>query len=483
MSQDLGIGLSHRSLAMSEETLKIVRNFPANFSWGAATSSYQIEGATDQDGRGVSIWDTFAQGPGNVVNNEDGAIACDHYNRYGEDVALLRDLGMQTYRFSFAWPRMFPNGDTRREQRGFDFYDRLIESLLEAGIEPLATLYHWDLPQALQDKGGWASRDIIAEFTDYTEAVVSRYGDRIKNWVTLNEPWVFTWLGHMNGIHAPGIKDLSQAIAVSHHTALAHAEATRTIQSLYSDARTGLALNMTNYRVDDPNNSELMDLKALMDAHINRWWLDASVHGTYPQNLVDSYGEWLSNVVLDGDMNKLKVHNDFVGVNFYSDSFITTPKASDGPMYEGGLFPFPQRAGGETPEPRTDMGWPITPQGLGDLVLRISRDWPQIASIAITENGAAFPEGPNADGQVHDQRRIDYIFEHLKSLGAAIAEGAPVTSYYSWSFLDNYEWAEGYAKRFGMVYVDFDTQQRIPKDSAYAYSSLISAHEEYWSAS
>ena len=340
MSQDLGIRPSQQHPYVSEAISEMVRNFPQNFAWGAATASYQIEGASKVDGRGTCIWDTFAAIPGNVVNQEDGEVACDHYNRYREDVGLMRDLGLKTYRFSFAWPRMFPTGDSNREQRGFDFYDRLIDSLLEAGIEPLGTLYHWDLPQSIQDRGGWASRDIITQFTDYTHDVVSAFGDRVKSWVTLNEPWVFTWLGHMNGIHAPGIKDLSQAIAISHHTALAHAEATRVIQSLFSDARTGLALNMTNYRVDDPSNPELVDLKSLMDAHINRWWLDASVKGEYPQNLVESYGEWLSKVILDGDMERLKVKNDFVGVNYYSDSFITTPKPTDKPMYEGGLFPF-----------------------------------------------------------------------------------------------------------------------------------------------
>lgn len=466
---------------VSEETLSIVRNFPPAFRWGAATASYQIEGGTDLDGRGVSIWDTFAATPGKVVNAENGSVACGHYHRFREDIAMMKDLGLQTYRFSIAWPRLFPNGDHASEPRGFDFYNRLIDALLEADIEPLATLYHWDLPQVLQDKDGWASRDIVGEFTDYTLAVVAAYGDRVKSWVTLNEPWVFTWLGYMNGVHAPGVQNLDHAIAASHHTALAHAEATRAIRSLFSDARTGFAANMTNYRVDDPNNPELVELSGLMDAHINRWWLDAAFNGTYPQNLVDLYGDKLQRVVLDGDMDKLQVNNEFLGINYYSDSFITTPKDSDRPMHEGGLFPFPQRAGGETPEPRTDMGWPITPHGLGDLALRISRDWPQIPSISVTENGAAFPDGPDENGQVDDVRRVDYLEKHLKALGSAIAEGAPVHSYYTWSLMDNYEWAEGYAKRFGIVHVDFDTLVRTPKRSAYTYSSLISAHGDYWS--
>lgn len=448
--------------------------FPADFKWGVATASYQIEGGTHLDGRGPSVWDTFAAIPGNVVNQEDGSVACDHYHRYADDFKLMRDLGIQTYRFSLAWPRMFPTGDSVREQRGFDFYNRLIDSMLEHGLEPMATAYHWDLPQALQDKGGWANRDTAFRLADYAASLVDAFGDRVTNWLTLNEPWCFSWLGYANGVHAPGVKDIDQAIAAAHHTSLAHGLASRSMKSVRGDIRTGLALNMTNYRIEDPNDPELAELGGLLDSHINRWWLDAAFHGKYPQNLVDLYGDRLQRHIHDGDMAIVKVPTDVIGVNYYSDSFVGLPRPEDKPMIDGGLFPFPQRSNGTAPAPYTDMGWPITPEGLHDLPLRIKRDWPEIQELAITENGAAFPEGPNEDGEVVDTRRVDYLTSHLEALGRAVAEGAPVKAYYAWSFMDNYEWAEGYAKRFGIVHVDFDTQVRTVKDSAKAYASIIS---------
>ena len=455
----------------------MMENFPANFRWGVATSSYQIEGAAHEDGRGTSIWDTFAATPGKVINGENGDVACDHYHRFPEDIAVMKSMGIQSYRFSMAWPRMFPNGDHRREQRGFDFYNRLIDGLLEAGIEPLATLYHWDMPQALQDEGGWANRNTVHAFADYAASAAVAFGDRVTDWITLNEPWCVTWLGYMSGVHAPGVQDLDSAIAAAHHTALAHGIATRAMRAERSNIRTGIAANMTNYRVDDPSNSELMVLQGLMDSHLNRWWIDAFSTGQYPQNLVDLYGEKLQRVMKPGDERLLKVDSEILGVNYYSDSFLGTPDPEDKPMIEGGLFPFPQRASGRTPEPRTDMGWPVTPEGLGELVLRIARDWPHIDDIRITENGAAYPEGPDADGDVADDRRVEYLKSHIDSLGRAIAEGAPVRQYFAWSLMDNYEWAEGYEKRFGLVHVDFQTQKRTVKRSGIAYNSIIAAHE------
>ena len=386
----------------------------------------------------------------------------------------MQDLGIQTYRFSLAWPRMFPTGDSVREQRGFDFYNRLIDSMLEHGLEPMATAYHWDLPQTLQDKGGWANRDTAYRLADYAAAITDAFGDRVKNWLTLNEPWCFSWLGYANGVHAPGVKDIDQAIAAAHHTSLAHGLASRSMKAVRGDIRTGMALNMTNYRIEDPNDPELAELGALLDSHINRWWLDGAFRGAYPQNLVDLYGDRLQRHIQGGDMEIVKVTTDVVGINYYSDSFVGLPRPEDKPMIEGGLFPFPQRSNGTAPAPYTDMGWPITPEGLHDLPLRIARDWPEIKELSITENGAAFPEGPNEDGEVVDTRRVEYLISHLDALGRAVAEGAPVKSYYAWSFLDNYEWAEGYAKRFGIVHVDFDTQIRTVKDSAKAYASIIS---------
>jgi beta-glucosidase len=289
--------------------------FPKDFNWGVATSSYQIEGAAFEDGRGESIWDRFCATPGKVANSEDGLTACDHYHRYPEDIQIMKQLGVSTYRFSIAWPRLFPKGDDVREQRGFDFYNRLIDDLLANGIVPMPTLYHWDLPQPLQDKGGWANRDTVAAFSKYAAAAVEAFGDRVDKWLTLNEPWCVTWLGYMNGVHAPGVKNLDHALAAAHHTALAHAEASRAMRAVRSDLKIGLALNMTNYRLDDESDASLAELGDLMDAQLNRWWIDAFLNGTYPKVLMDFHEERLSNIMQPGDLDKLKVQTDFMGVN------------------------------------------------------------------------------------------------------------------------------------------------------------------------
>ena len=449
-------------------------SFPSDFRWGVATSSYQIEGAAQLDGRGPSVWDTFARTPGKVVNGENGDIACDHYHRYLEDIAIMKDMGVDSYRFSIAWPRLFPDG-SKREQRGFDFYSRLVDGLLDAGIEPMVTLYHWDLPQTLQDKKGWANRDVVPLFTEFASETVKPLGDRVTNWLTLNEPWCFSWLGYMSGVHAPGVKDASHALAAAHHSVLAHAEASRAMRAIRSDIRTGIALNMTTYRVADPHHEESAKAAELLDAHINRWWLDAAFHGHYPKVLVDFYGDQLDALMLDGDAEKLKVQTDIVGVNYYCDSFVAPARPEDKPINDGGPHPFPQRINNSAPKPYTDMGWPITPQGLHELLVRIKRDWPEIEDIAITENGAAFDDGPGEDGVVRDARRVEYLRDHINSVRTAIEAGSPVKSYFAWSLLDNFEWAEGYAKRFGLVHVDFDTLRRTPKDSARFYSSVIDA--------
>lgn len=423
----------------------------------------------------MSIWDTFSHTPGKVVNGDTGDVACDHYHRYMEDIKIMKDLGIQSYRFSLAWPRIIPGGTGEIGKHGIDFYNRLIDALLDAGIQPTATLYHWDLPQVLQDKGGWANRDIVGWITDYATVAAEQFGDRVANWVTLNEPWCATWLGYFHGVHAPGIKDLDQAIAASHHTALAHAEITRALRAVRPEIRSGLALNMTSYRVDDEANAELIKLREYQDSNLNRWYLDASVHGKYPQNLVDFYGEKLQRVIQPGDMEKLKIDSEFLGINYYSDSFIGTP-TDEQVQKNQGTFLFPINSNGQPPAPYTDMGWPITPQGLEDLLVRIHQDWPEIEDIAITENGAAYDDGPDENGQVNDERRVDYLVNHLDAVSRAIDKGVPVKAYYYWSLLDNFEWAEGYVKRFGIVYVNFETLQRIPKLSANVYSKVIATN-------
>jgi len=450
-------------------------SFPEGFNWGSATASYQVEGAFDVGGRSASIWDTFSKTPGKVVRGDNGDVACDHYNRYEEDIKIMKDLGMQSYRFSIAWPRIMPNGTGEVSQEGINFYNRLIDALLEAGIQPTATLYHWDLPQVLQDKGGWGNRDIVQQFADYATVCAEAFGDRVANWITINEPWCVTWLGNFWGVHAPGLKDLDTAIAVAHHTALAHAEGTRAIRAVRPESRSGITLNMTNYRVSDESNTELLQLRDYWDSNINRWWMDAQLHGTYPENLVDFYGDKLAKVVLPGDMEMLKIDSEFLGVNYYSDSFLNTPTPEQIEKNEG-TFVFPINSDGTSPGPHTDMGWPITPDGLGDLLIRIHKDWPEIIDIAITENGVAYDDEPDENGVVNDQRRVDYLIAHLHSVERAIEAGSPVKSYYYWSLMDNFEWAEGYAKRFGIVHINFETLQRTPKLSAQVYSKVIQSN-------
>jgi beta-glucosidase len=453
--------------------------FPEGFVWGTATASYQVEGAFDRDGRGVSIWDTFSKTPGKVVNGDNGDIACDHYNRFEDDIALMKSLGVNAYRFSISWPRLFPNGDATREERGFAFYNRLIDALLRAGIQPVVTLYHWDLPQTLEDRGGWANRDIVAIFADYARACAEAFGDRVNNWITLNEPWCVSWLGYSNGVHAPGKKDFRLAISASHHTALAHAAATRAIKTVRPKARVGIAVNMNNINNESPEDQEVVDFVALNDANLNRWWLDAAISGTYPSFLLDTYGDLASGLIKEGDSELLKVGMDFVGINYYCDGFARSPRPEDKPAIEGGFMPFPQRVDTSAPEKYsanlTAMGWVITPEGIGRLVERVHRDWPEIPEIFITENGAAFPD-EKVDGEVTDVKRVEYLKTHLASLQNALQAGAPVKGYFAWSLLDNFEWAEGYAKRFGIVHVDYQTLERTPKLSARVYREIISAN-------
>lgn len=448
-------------------------SFPADFIWGAATSSYQIEGAAQEDGRGISIWDTFSKTPGKVAHGDTGDVANDHYHRYPQDIALMKDLGLQGYRFSFAWPRMFPLGDGVREERGFDFYDRLIDTVLEAGIEPLATLYHWDLPQALEDRGGWVHRDIVSRFADYSTAVVEHFGDRVKKFTPINEPWVVAWLGHGVGIHAPGIKDRASAFAAAHHTVLAHAASTNAMRAVRSDILTGPVLNQANYVPDDVNDPFQVHTAEVLDAVQNRFWMDAFMYGRYPEILLKEFGEELNAVIQEGDLQAATIKNDFIGINFYFDSRVGAEvKGLDQWHSISSLF---GAASDETPSgPLTDMGWPLTPEGLENLLVRWHKEHgDKLPDLYVTENGVAYGDGPDSEGRIRDLRRIDYLRTHLKAVSKAIDQGAPVKGYYQWSLMDNFEWALGYEKRFGIIYVDFDTQERIIKDSGYWYRDQI----------
>ncbi|GAA3544715.1 beta-glucosidase [Aeromicrobium flavum] len=433
-------------------------HFGSNFLWGVSTAAYQIEGAVDEDGRGRSIWDEFSHSPGRTKDGDTGDVACDHYHRYRDDVALLADLGVDAYRFSISWPRIQPDGVTV-EPRGLDFYDRLVDALLERGIEPSATLFHWDSPQALEASGGWENRDIAERFAQYAHVVGERLADRVTRWFTLNETVVFTLLGHGNGIHAPGKELGFGALQVAWHQLLAHGRAVQALRAAGA-SQVGPANNHTQVRpVDD--SDETRDAAHLFDLVYNRAFLDPILLGTWPlAGIVDP-------VAHDGDLGVIAQPIDFLGVNSYNPQYI----AAAAP---GGEVPFDQVVpdGFEL----NDFGWPIIPEGFTQMLVGLKETYGDaLPPILITENGGAFNEAPGPDGRVRDQRRIDYTAAHLAALRGAMDAGVDVRGYFHWSLMDNFEWAEGYSQRFGMTYVDYATQQRIPKDSFAWYRSLIAA--------
>ncbi len=447
--------------------------FPDNFLWGAATAAYQIEGAAQEDGRGVSIWDTFSRIPGKVINGDTGDVACDHYHRVPEDIALMKELGLKAYRFSISWPRMFPNGDGVREERGFTFYNKLIDGLIEAGITPLMTLYHWDLPQALQDKGGWANREIVQAFADYATAVSQAFGDRVKMMAPINEPWCVAWLGHGLGVHAPGITDRKQAFAAAHHTVLAHGAAARAIRAVHPDVKVGPVLNQDYFFASDPTNPDVAHAVDVLDAQANRWWMDAIFHGKYPDVLMAKFGSEITPWIKDGDMELAQTHNDFLGINHYWSTKVK-PSTGTAPMQfnTSDLFDLDVDT---TPEgPLTDMGWPITPKNFGEGLIRWKHELgDRLPDIYITENGVAYDDGIGGDGKINDTRRISYLNDYISSVGDAIQAGVPVKGYFEWSLMDNYEWSLGYGKRFGIVHMNYETLVRTIKESGRWYSRVI----------
>jgi beta-glucosidase len=432
-------------------------SFPADFVWGAATASFQIEGATHEDGRGESVWDRFCATPGKVRGGDTGEIACDFYHRYPDDIRLMKELGLDAFRFSIAWPRVLPEGRGAVNEAGLDFYDRLVDDLLANGIEPFATLFHWDSPQALEDKGGWRERSTAEAYAEYAEVVVSRLGDRVRHWITHNEPWVYAWIGHAWGLHAPGRKSEADAVAVAHHLLLSHGWVVQAIRRAAPDARVGITLNLSHiYPATDSPEDEAAAYQR--DGQDNRWFLDPIFRGSYPADLLER-NELVAPHVRDGDLEIASAPIDFLGVNNYS-RFIVAAGAS-GP--ENVANPDAQH---------TDMGWEVYPDGLHDVLVRVARDY-EPAAIYITENGAAFPDVRVHDGAVHDIERTAYLESYIAAVGRAIAAGAPVKGYFVWSLLDNFEWGFGYSKRFGIVYIDFPTLERVPKDSFYWYRDLI----------
>jgi len=431
----------------------------SEFVWGVATSSYQIEGAANEGGRGQSIWDTFCKVPGKVANFDNGDIACDHYHRYKEDLDLMKWMGVKAYRFSVAWPRVIPDGVGRVNEMGLDFYDRLIDSLLEREIAPWLTMYHWDLPEALQLRGGWNNREVVEWFGEYAEMLTSRFGDRVKNWMTLNEPLCSAWLGHLYGDMAPGIKDLQTALNVSHHLLMSHGLACQVIRSNVSEANVGIVINVTP-AVPATDSQEDSNAAQLADGFDNRWFLDPVFGRTYPADVIDTLGA--SPEIHSGDMKLIAQDLDFLGVNFYFRQTVAADQNSK---------PLPIRSVNRENVKRTAMNWEVHPQAFEEILLRISKEYSPKA-IYITENGSAWNDEV-INGEIIDDERIDYLARHLDVMRSAKNQGAPILGYFAWSFLDNFEWAYGYEKRFGLIYVDYKTQKRTPKKSAFFYRQLL----------
>jgi beta-glucosidase len=429
--------------------------FPKDFIWGAATASYQIEGAWQQDGRGESIWDRFSHTPGRVLNDDTGDIACDHYHHYREDAALLKQLHLQAYRFSIAWPRILPAGAGAVNCQGLDFYDRLVDALLAAGVTPYATLYHWDLPQVLQEQGGWGNRDIIGRFADYTAVVAKLLGDRVRNWMTINEPWVIAFMGHRSGEHAPGLRDEKLALQVSHHLLAAHGAAVDVVRANAPGAKVGIVLSLSGIESAHGTPEETAAVEQAWQADA-AWFLDPLFKGHYPPAVWERVGA-LAPETRPGDLALISRQTDFVGINYYFRNVIGVDGRVPGSEY-------------------TDMGWEVHAPGLERMLLRLKRGY-RLPPILITENGAAFPDEVSADGKVHDARRTHYLQTHLTAVAQAIAQGVDVRGYFVWSLLDNFEWAYGYSKRFGIVHVDYATLRRTLKDSAawYAQTAALNA--------
>lgn len=439
-----------------------MRRFPKDFAWGTATSSYQIEGG--RDSRGETIWDQFAKTPGKVHNQENGDIACNHYNMYKEDVALMKDLSIPSYRFSISWARIFPNGDRVVNEEGLQFYENLLDALEESGVTPIVTLYHWDLPQALQDRGGWMNRDIVDEFVYFSETIFNRFGNRVSQWITHNEPWVVTWLGYGAGEHAPGYKDIPSFLKAAHHVLLSHGEVVKRYRELNFTGEIGITLNL-NHSYPASNTPESIAAARRADGFLNRWFLDPIYKGEYPADMLTIYKGFSDfSFVKEGDMETISVPFDFLGINYYSVGY-SEEKKGDWLGVEG-------VSGGHR---RTAMGWEVYATGLKDLLVRIKDDYANPV-IYITENGAAYDDKVE-NGEVHDPERVEYLYEHLEACLDAIDAGVRLKGYYAWSFLDNFEWAFGYAKRFGIVYVDFNTQQRIPKTSAKWFKQVMETNE------
>ena len=436
-------------------------DFPSDFRWGCSTSAYQIEGASGADGRGESIWDRFCRTPGNIRDGSSGAQACDHYHRWPADLDLAAGLGLGAYRFSIAWPRVHPDGGETVNRAGLDFYSRLVDGMLERGLEPWATLYHWDLPQALQEHGGWKHRDTVARFAAFADTVSRRLGDRVKHWITHNEPWCTAFVGCYEGTHAPGLRDWRTALQACHHVLLSHGCAVPVLRANVRDAQVGIALSL------HPHVSASASAADVAAAHRhdglrNRWFLDPLYGRGYPRDVLALCGADAPQVAA-GDFDTIATRTDFLGVNYYFPETIAHA-ANDGPLSARVI----QVAGAE----RTAFGWEVAPAALAPLLQRLQREYaPPV--MYITENGASYDDVIGADGQIADRERRDYLQRHLLAVRAALAAGVPVGGYFAWTLLDNFEWAEGYTRRFGLIHVDFETQHRRLKHSGSWYRDFL----------
>ncbi|MEI5007639.1 GH1 family beta-glucosidase [Streptomyces sp. PmtA] len=445
--------------------------FPEGFRWGTATAAYQIEGAAAEDGRAASIWDTFSRTPGKVRNGDTGDIAADHYHRVSEDIALMRRLGVTDYRFSIAWPRVQPTGRGPAVQKGLDFYRRLTDELREAGIRPVATLYHWDLPQELEDAGGWPHRETAHRFAEYAGLAAEALGDRVVTWTTLNEPWCAAFLGYGNGVHAPGRTSARDSLRAAHHFNLAHGLAVGALRAaLPEPAEVSLTLNLHAVRAhtDTPEDH---DAARRVDAVGNRIFLDPVFHGRLPQDLVAdtaSVTDW--DFVRDGDLRTASAPIDSLGINYYSPTEVAAGSVSESPSPWAGAERHVRFV--PVPGPRTAMDWPVDADGLHELLVRLRDELPGLP-LVVTENGAAYDDYADPSGAVKDPERVVYLHAHLAAVHRAIEDGADVRGYFLWSLLDNFEWAYGYGKRFGVVHVDFATQRRTLKSSAHWYADVI----------
>ncbi len=435
--------------------------YPKDFVWGAATAAYQIEGAWNADGKGESIWDRFSHTPGKIENGDTGDVACDHYHRWRDDIALMKRLGLRAYRFSIAWPRLLPDGRGRVNPAGLDFYSRLVDALLETDIQPFATLYHWDLPQALQDEGGWPARSSAEAFTEYADLATRRLGDRVRLWATLNEPFVSAYIGYFEGRHAPGHRDVDEMLAASHHLLLAHGSAVPVIRRNSPNAHVGIVLNVIPHMPASPGAP---DRAAAWrgDGLVNRWYLDPLVGRGYPADMVAHFNRAM-DVVQPGDAATIATPIDFLGVNYYTRNIARETAVPDGENLPRTVYP-----GSEV----TEMGWEVYPPGLLGTLARVHFDY-HFPALFVTENGAAFADELTPDDRVHDERRVAYLRAHLVSAARAIDLGVPLRGYFAWSLMDNFEWAHGYSKRFGLIYVDYASQRRVVKDSGVWYAQVI----------